>query len=223
MPMNAVYRGPQDCPDVLPIFPLPGALLLPRGQMPLNIFEPRYVAMIDDAMRSDRLIGMIQPDSEGKSGAAPSKLFKVGCAGRITQLAESGDGRYLLTLTGVARFRVLEELSTTTTYRQVRADFGSFENDFIARFGEDDVDRDGVIEALRQFVKVMEIDVDWRGVEQAPNEALVNALCMMTPFGVREKQALLEAPDLKSRAEALIALTEIEIMRGDDDAEPTLQ
>jgi len=223
MPMNAVYRGPQDCPEVLPIFPLPGALLLPRGQMPLNIFEPRYVAMIDDAMRSDRLIGMIQPDSEGESGAAPSKLFKVGCAGRITQLAESGDGRYLLTLTGVARFRVIEELSTTTTYRQVRADFANFENDFTARFGEDDVDRDGVIEALRQFVKVMEIDVDWRGVEQAPNEALVNALCMMTPFGVREKQALLEAPDLKARAEALIALTEIEIMRGDDDAEPTLQ
>lgn len=223
MPMNAVYRGPQDCPEVIPIFPLPGALLLPRGQMPLNIFEPRYVAMIDDAMRSDRLIGMIQPDAEVESGSAPSKLFKVGCAGRITQLGESGDGRYLLTLTGVARFRVLEELSTTTPYRQVRADFGGFANDFVARFGEDDVDRDGVIEALRQFVKVMEIDVDWRGVEQAPNEALVNALCMMTPFGVREKQALLEAPDLKSRAEALIALTEIEIMRGDDDAEPTLQ
>lgn len=223
MPMNAVYRGPQDCPEVIPIFPLPGALLLPRGQMPLNIFEPRYVAMIDDAMRSDRLIGMIQPDAEMEAGSAPSKLFKVGCAGRITQLGESGDGRYLLTLTGVARFRVLEELSTTTPYRQVRADFGGFANDFVARFGEDDVDRDGVIEALRQFVKVMEIDVDWRGVEQAPNEALVNALCMMTPFGVREKQALLEAPDLKSRAEALIALTEIEIMRGDDDAEPTLQ
>lgn len=223
MPMNAVYRGPRDCPEVIPIFPLPGALLLPRGQMPLNIFEPRYVEMIDDAMRSDRLIGMIQPDAEAESGAAPSKLFKVGCAGRITQLAESGDGRYLLTLTGVARFRVVEELSTTTPYRQVRTDFGSFGNDFVARSGEDDVDRDGVIEALRQFVKVMEIEVDWRGVEQAPNEALVNALCMMTPFGVREKQALLEAPDLKSRAEALIALTEIEIMRGDDDAEPTLQ
>jgi len=166
---------------------------------------------------------MIQPDSEVESPGSAPKLFKVGCAGRITQFAESGDGRYLLTLTGVARFRVVEELSTTTPYRQVRADFSAFGNDFIARFGEDDVDRDGVIEALRQFVKAMEIDVDWRGVEQAPNEALVNALCMMTPFGVREKQALLEAPDLKSRAEALIALTEIEIMRGDDDAEPTLQ
>lgn len=223
MPMNAVYRSPKDCPETIPVFPLPGALLLPRGQMPLNIFEPRYVAMFDDALRSDRMIGMIQPDSEVESSGSVPKLFKVGCAGRITQFAESGDGRYLLTLTGVARFRVVEELSTTTPYRQVRADFSAFENDFIARFGEDDVDRDGVIEALRQFVKAMEIDVDWRGVEQAPNEALVNALCMMTPFGVREKQALLEAPDLKSRAEALIALTEIEIMRGDDDAEPTLQ
>ena len=223
MPMNAVYRGPQDCPEVLPIFPLPGALLLPRGQMPLNIFEPRYVAMIDDAMRGDRLIGMVQPDSEGETGKGAPRLFKIGCAGRITQLAESGDGRYLLTLTGVARFGIIEELTTTTPYRQIRADFTVYETDFSARSGEEDVNRDGVIKALRQFIKAMEIDVDWRGVEQAPNEALVNALCMMTPFGVREKQALLEAPDLRSRAEALIALTEIELMRGDDDAEPTLQ
>ncbi len=226
MPMNAVYRGPGDCPERIPVFPLPGALLLPRGQMPLNIFEPRYVAMIDDAMRSERIIGMIQPDAEADAASTVPKLFSVGCAGRITQLAETGDGRYLLTLTGVARFRVLEELSTTTPYRQVRADFGAFATDFIARFGEDEVDRAGVTRALREFVRAMEVEVDWQGVERAPNEALVNALCMMTPFGVREKQALLEAPDLRSRAEALIALTEIEIVRGrgnDDDPEPTLQ
>jgi uncharacterized protein len=222
MPMNRVVRGPEDCPETIPIFPLPGALLLPRGQMPLNIFEPRYLAMIDDALRGDRLIGMIQPDSETESADAAPRLFRIGCAGRITQFAETGDGRYLITLTGVARFRVAEELSTTTPYRRVKADFAAFESDFVARFGEEEVDRDGVVGALRQFVKAMEIEIDWRGVEQAPNEALVNALCMMTPFGVREKQALLEAPDLKTRADALIALTEIEIRRGDDD-EPTMQ
>ncbi|WP_029030253.1 LON peptidase substrate-binding domain-containing protein [Salinarimonas rosea] len=224
MAMNATYRGPQDCPGTIPVFPLPGALLLPRGQMPLNIFEQRYLAMIDDAMRTDRIIGMVQPDAEaGGQGGAP-RLYGIGCAGRITQLAETGDGRYLVTLTGIARFRVVAELSAMTPYRQVEADFAPFARDFTARAGEDEVDREGVLRTLRQFVDAMEVEVDWRGVEQAPNEALVNALCMMTPFGVREKQALLEAPDLKSRAEALIALTEIEIARsGDDDGEPTLQ
>lgn len=233
MPTNVVYRGPQDCPEVIPVFPLPGALLLPRGQMPLNIFEPRYMAMIDDALRGERLIGMVQPEGDGIPGsgeggnARPGRLYRVGCAGRITQLAETGDGRYLLTLTGIARFRLVEELTVMTPYRQVRADFSAFETDFIARAGEDEVDRKRLIAALRQFVKVMEIEVDWRGVEQAPNEALVNALCMMTPFGSAEKQALLEAPDLKSRAEALIALTEIEVLRGrnddDEDSSPTMQ
>lgn len=226
MAMNATYRGPQDCPDTFPVFPLPGALLLPRGQMPLNIFEPRYVSMVDDALRTDRIIGMIQPDVEPNAGAGsgPPRLYGVGCAGRITQFAESGDGRYLVTLSGVARFRVSEELTAMTPYRKVRADFTPFERDFTARAGEDAVDREGVLHTLRQFVEAMDVEVDWRGVEQAPNEALVNALCMMTPFGVREKQALLEAADLKTRAEALIALTEIEIARGDDgDDEPTLQ
>jgi Lon protease-like protein len=232
MPTNVTYRGARDCPDVIPVFPLPGALLLPRGQMPLNIFEPRYMAMIDDALRGERLIGMVQPESDGIPGsgeggnASPGRLYRVGCAGRITQLAETGDGRYLLTLTGIARFRVVEELTVMTPYRQVRADFSAFETDFIARAGEEEVDRERLIAALRQFVKVMEIEVDWRGVEQAPNEALVNALCMMTPFGTAEKQALLEAPDLKNRAEALIALTEIEVLRGgndDEDSSPTMQ
>ena len=117
MGMNAVYRGPQDCPTVIPMFPLPGALLLPRGQMPLNIFEPRYLAMVDDAFRADRMIGMIQPDADGGGTPLVPKLYQVGCAGRITQFAETGDGRYLITHVGVARFRVLEELATTTLYR----------------------------------------------------------------------------------------------------------
>lgn len=222
MGMNMVYRGPSDCPDVLAVFPLPGALLLPRGQMPLNIFEPRYLAMIDDALKSHRVIGMVQPDSEGEAARRP-RLYPIGCAGRITQYAETGDGRYLITLVGIARFRVVEELSTTTLYRQCRADFEPYLSDFTARVGEEEVDRDGVLRALRKFVEAAEVTVDWKGIDEAPNEALVNALCMMSPFGPREKQALLEAPDLKRRAEVLIAITEIELARGDGGSEPTLQ
>jgi uncharacterized protein len=214
MGMNSVYRGPQDCPAVIPMFPLPGALLLPRGQMPLNIFEPRYLAMVDDALRTDRMIGMIQPDADGGGTPLVPKLYQVGCAGRITQFAETGDGRYLITLVGVARFRVVEELATTTLYRQCRADFESYVADFTPRAGEDEVNRAGVLKALKDFVAAADARVDWKGIDQAPNEALVNALCMMSPFGAREKQALLEAPDLKARAETLIAVTEIELARG---------
>ncbi|MBU3730054.1 MAG: peptidase S16 [Beijerinckiaceae bacterium] len=222
MPMNAVYRGPADCPATIPLFPLPGALLLPRGQMPLNIFEKRYVSMIDDALRTERLIGMIQPEPETTRSAVPG-IYKVGCAGRITQFAESGDGRYLISLTGVARFRIEEELSVLTPYRQARISFTAYPLDFEPRAGEDDVDRAGVIAVLRDFVAMNRIDVDWSGIDQAPNEALVNALSMMAPFGVREKQALLEAPDLKTRADTLIAIAQIEMARRDDGADAPLQ
>jgi uncharacterized protein len=220
--MNVTYHGPQDCPDVVPVFPLPGALLLPRGQMPLNIFEPRYVAMIDEALRTTRVIGMIQPDADGGGTPTPPKLYPIGCAGRLTQFAETGDGRYLISLTGIARFAVVEEIATTTLFRLCRVTFEPFAADFVARAGEDEVDRPAVVKALRDFVKANDLKVDWRGIEEAPNEALVNALCMMSPFGPREKQALLEAPDLKRRAEVLIAITEIELARG-GGSEPTLQ
>lgn len=222
MPMNAVYRSAGDLPDVIPLFPLPGALLLPRGQMPLNIFEKRYVQMIDDALRGERLIGMIQPEPESMRSAVPG-LYKVGCVGRITQYAESGDGRYLISLTGIARFRLLEELPTLTPYRQARISFHEFAQDFSPRAGEEAVDREGVLAVLRDFVAMNQIDVDWRGIDEAPNEALINALAMMAPFGVREKQALLEAADLKIRADTLIAIAQIEMARRDDGADAPLQ
>ncbi len=212
----------EELPGVLPVFPLPGALLLPRGQMPLNIFEPRYLAMIDAALRTDRIVGMVQPDADNDPHSPVPKLYKVGCAGRITQLAETGDGRYLITLIGIARFRIEEELPPIDLFRRCRVTFEPFASDFTARAGENEVDRAGVVKALRDFVDAVHVKVDWRGIEEAPNEALVNALCMMSPFGPREKQALLEAPDLKSRAEALIAITEIELAR-DQGSEPTLQ
>jgi hypothetical protein len=224
MPMNAQYRGPIDLPEVIPVFPLPGALLLPRGQMPLNIFEPRYLAMIDDALRDGhRLIGMIQPDAAHQGTADKPTLFKVGCAGRITQLAESGDGRYLLELTGVARFHIEAELPVKTQYRQCRVTFAPFAGDFVARKGESAVDREAVLVALRDFMKANKLQADWEGIDQAPNEALVNALSMMSPYGPAEKQALLEAPDLKTRAEILVALTEIELAKKNTEGEAKLQ
>jgi uncharacterized protein len=223
MGINVPYRGPADLPQTVRLFPLAGALLLPRGHMPLNIFEPRYLALIDDALRSDRLIGMIQPDEEDAQEAATPRLYGTGCAGRITQFAETGDGRYLVTLTGVARFAVASELAADTPYRQCQVDFHPFADDFTARAGEDLVDRSAVLEALRRFAKANELRVDWKGIEDAPNEALVNALAMMSPFGTREKQALLEAPDLKSRAEILVAITEFELAKTGGSSETPLQ
>jgi Lon protease-like protein len=225
MPMNAVYRGPEAVPAVIPVFPLLGALLLPRGQMPLNIFEPRYLAMVDDALRSgDRLIGMIQPDP-AHPGADPDKpqLFHVGCVGRMTQFAESGDGRYLIQLTGVARFRVAEELSVATPYRQCRVTYQPFADDFTPRLGEDAVDRKALLRALTAFLKANNLKADWEGIENAPNEALVNALAMMSPYEAAEKQAMLEAPDLKTRAEILVAVTEIELAKSKTSGETPLQ
>ncbi len=225
MPMNTVYRGPESLPDVIPVFPLPGALLLPRGQMPLNIFEPRYLVMIDDALRSgQRLIGMIQPDP-AHPGADQDRphLFHVGCVGRLTQFAESGDGRYLIQLTGVSRFRVENELSVETPYRQCKVTYRPFVDDFTARKGEDEVDRKALLRALHSFLKANKLKADWEGIENAPNEALVNALAMMSPYDAAEKQAMLEAPDLKTRAEILIAVTEIEIAKSKTPGETPLQ
>jgi Lon protease-like protein len=196
MPMNMPYHGPGDLPDVIPVFPLPGALLLPRGQMPLNIFEPRYIAMVDDVFLSGRrLIGMIQPDILHSGDESRPHLFKIGCVGRITQFGETGDGRYLIELTGISRYRIEEELAVVTPYRQCRVTYEPFADDFVARRGEDSVDR----------------------------EALVNALAMMSPYGAAEKQAMLEAPDLKTRAEILVAITEIELAKGKTEGEPSLQ
>ena len=219
MGMNKPYAGPDDAPATIPIFPLEGALLLPRGEMPLNIFEPRYIQMIDDAIRTHRVIGMVQPEApeeDARDGLRPS-LYACGCAGRITAFGETADGRYLLTLTGIARYRIVEELAADTPYRQCRVDYTDFAHDFVPGEGEEDVDRVGVIKTLKDFAKAHGLSVDWRGIDAAPNDALVNALAMMSPFGSREKQALLEAVDLKSRAEVLIAIAEIDLARREGD------
>ena len=221
MSINKPYRGPDELPQVIPVFALSGALLLPLGQLPLNIFEPRYMAMIDDAMKGDRIIGMVQLLSDAPGQGSKPALYDMGCAGRITSLEESGDGRYVVTLTGVARYRIVEELSTVTPYRQARVDFTAFSHDFDESVARDDVNRDGVIRALRRFAEVHRLSVDWEGIDAAPSDLLVNALSMMSPFGPKEKQALLEAPDLKTRADVLIAIAEMDL--GRDGASATLQ
>ncbi|HRE19665.1 MAG TPA: LON peptidase substrate-binding domain-containing protein [Rhabdaerophilum sp.] len=223
MPSNMHYSRISDLPGTLALFPLPGALLLPRGQMPLNIFEPRYMAMVDAALAGSRLIGMIQPDPAHSKDIALPPLYSVGCAGRITQLAETGDGRYLIQLTGVARFRLVEEIPAATLFRQARVDFGPFAGDLEARSGEEQVNREAVLAALRAFSEAHAIEIDWKSIDEAANEALVNALSMMAPFGVAEKQALLAAADLKARADMLVALTEMELAREGGDGGPAVQ
>jgi Lon protease-like protein len=223
MPMNAVYRGPGDLPQTIAVFPLAGALLLPRGQIPLNIFEPRYLAMVDDALADKRLIGMIQPDGAHPGSETKPHLYRVGCVGRITQLAETGDGRYLIELTGICRFRIEQELAVATTYRQCRVSYAEFADDLVARKGEEAVDRKALLRALTAFLKANSLKADWQGIENAPNEALVNALAMMSPYGAAEKQALLEAPDLKTRAEILVAVTQIELAKTGSEGETPLQ
>jgi Lon protease-like protein len=178
--------------------------------------------MVDDALRDGhRMIGMIQPDAANPGPEQRPNLYNVGCVGRITQFAETGDGRYLLQLTGIARFRVVQELTVITAYRQCQVTFAPFADDFIARKGEEQVNREALLAALRDFLKANKLKADWKGIEDAPNEALVNALAMMSPYDPAEKQALLEAPDLKTRAEILVAVTEIELAKRQTDGGET--
>ncbi|GGB38783.1 ATP-dependent protease [Roseibium aquae] len=211
---NAIYETIADLPPVLPVFPLSGALLLPRTQLPLNIFEPRYIDMIDSALSGNRLIGMVQPSPDIAQGDADKPvLAHVGCAGRLTSFQETGDGRYLITLQGVTRFAIQRELDTITAFRQVECDFAPFSADLKCGDGEEDVDRDGLLRTLRNYLDVNNLEADWKSVSEADTEVLVNALCMMCPYGAQEKQALLEAQSLKTRAETLIAITEMDIAR----------
>lgn len=216
MAINRPYGGASELPSVVPLFPLEGALLLPRCQLPLNVFEPRYLAMIDDALKGERLIAIIQPVPALVTTANPA-LETIGCIGRITEFAESGDGRYIVTLTGVARFRLAEELADVDTpYRQARVDYAPFADDFTANAGAEAVDRATLLKTLADYLDANELEADWQSIKDAPNEALVNALAMMAPFGAREKQALLEASSLGDRADMLIAVTEMSLARSSD-------
>jgi Lon protease-like protein len=220
---NCPYNAPEDLPAVIPVFPLPAALLLPRAELPLNIFEPRYVAMIDAALAGARVIGMIQPDEDKAPGSLGPTLCKVGCAGRLTSFAETGDGRYMVTLTGISRFVVVEELAATTLFRQCRVSAALFGSDFVEGANDREVDRGSVLKTFRDYLEAHNLEADWDSVGRASNETLVNTLAMMAPFGTAEKQALLEAPDLRARAETLVALTEMSLARQGGGANRSLQ
>lgn len=195
-----------ELPETVPVFPLEGVLLLPRGQLPLNIFEPRYLQMFEDALAKGRLIGLVQPYDD-ESGA--DSLQRVGCLGRISSFSETDDGRMVISLTGVARFEVAEELNVLTPYRQIRADYRPYESDLIADVGSIDVNREGVLDVLKRYLEANGMSADWPAIESSNNEALVNSLCIISPYGAQEKQAMLEAATLAERAEILIALTEM--------------
>jgi Lon protease-like protein len=201
------YLAIADFPAVLAVFPLTGALLLPRGQLPLNVFEPRYLTMVDAAMSGSRLIGMIQT-REAENVALKPRLSAVGCTGRITSYVETDDGRYLVTLTGICRFRVAEELGIATPFRQVKPDYAPFAGDLVS-MPESDFPRERLLDALRQYLSQRDLKADWRSVMSAPAETLVNALAMLCPFEPAEKQALLEAPGWLERVETLVALLEM--------------
>ena len=214
MPEEASSAGA--LPDILPIFPLTGVLLLPRGRLPLNIFEPRYLAMFRDAMAGEKLIGMVQPSDPPIRELNPA-IYQTGCAGRITNFSETEDGRFLLTLTGVSRFRIKEELPLLSGYRRAVADWQDFAGDRdpdAAGF-----DRARLVEGLRTFFTQRQVQADWEAIDKAPGEHLVTSIAMMCPFAPNEKQALLEAPSFEERVLTLMAILE---MAGSPFGPPTM-
>jgi uncharacterized protein len=210
-----------DMPKRIPVFPLSGALLLPRTDLPLSIFEPRYLSMIDDAMYHDRIIGVIQPMAN--EGSELPQLESVGCAGRITAYSETDDGRFVITLTGISRFKIKKEVKSDLPYRLAQVEYKTFASDFIVEKDAQLVNREQLITAFRQYLEANNMSADWTEVNAVSTEVLVNTLSLMAPYPPREKQALLEAPDLKSRADVLVALTEMALAKSNSSNPQRMQ
>jgi hypothetical protein len=210
--MKRGFHALSDLPQSLPIFPLTGVVLLPHSALPLNVFEPRYLALVDDALSGNRLIGMIQP-TESEDDVLKPRLSEVGCAGRIISFRETEDNRSLITLAGVCRFRVREELSVLSPYRQVACGFAAFASD-MAQEEDGEFPRERLLAALKHYLSRRDMKADWKSVMTAPPESLVNALAMMCPFEPAEKQALLEARNWVERVATLVALLEISTAPG---------
>ncbi|MDX2308604.1 MAG: LON peptidase substrate-binding domain-containing protein [Hyphomicrobium sp.] len=213
------YQHPQDLPPRIPVFPLRGAILLPRALLPLNVFEPRYLEMLNDVMAGGRVLGIIQPGRGGPLGNESPEgksvdLKTVGCAGRVTSYQELDDGRLMITLTGIARFDIVDEAATGRPYRIVTASYDRYARDFTPGLGEEQVDRPNLLRVLKAYLETNKLDADWNSIQRASSETLINALSIMAPYGPEEKQALLEAGDLKERAEVLVALAEMELAAG---------
>jgi uncharacterized protein len=219
------YRSPNDLPRCVPFFPLRRAIVLPRVALPLTIFEPRYLAMVDDALAGDRVLGLVQPkagDEESPAGKA-IELRAVGGVGRLTAYEELEDGRVLITLTGIARCLLEAEVVCDKPYRLWNVDFAGFHRDFIAGAGEDAVDRAELLDTLRTYLEARDLSADWSAIAHASTERLVNSLAVISPYGPDEKQALLEAADLKTRADMLIALAELDLAAGTEGPGSRLQ
>jgi Lon protease-like protein len=221
------YRSASDLPKTLPVFPLRGAILLPRASLSLNVFEPRYLALVDTALAGDRLIGVVQPSPE--SGLAESPIGKdfplrrVGCAGRIVGFTESDDGRMAISLAGIARFALGVDVGSEQPFRICAVDFAPYAGDFMPGQGEEEVDRPRLIATLRSYLQANSLNADWERINSATTERLVNALAILSPYGPEEKQCLLEAKDLRARADALVALAEMELAARDDGSGTSLQ
>jgi uncharacterized protein len=209
------------------VFPLRGAILLPRASLTLNVFEPRYLALVDHALAGNRLIGVVQPAPEAGNAESPQgksfPLRRVGCVGRITSFAENEDGRVVISLSGVARFRVGRDVEGEEPFRLCQVDFAPYAEDFLSGYGEDEVDRPRLIATLRSYLTANNLNADWERINSASTERLVNTLSILSPYGPEEKQCLLEASDLRARAEALIALAEMELAARDDGSGTSLQ
>jgi Lon protease-like protein len=221
------YRNAAEMPTMLPMFPLRGAILLPRATLTLNVFEPRYLTLIDHALGNDRLMGVVQPGPDTGTAESPEgknvPLRGVGCAGRITAFNEDEDGRLVISLSGVARFKLGDEISSDTPFRMCEVDFSPYATDFVCGHGEDEVDRVRLLETLRSYLEANNLNADWDRINSANNERLVNTLAVLSPYGQEEKQALLEAKDLQARAEALVALAEMELAARDDGSGTSIQ
>jgi len=201
-----------DLPDTIPVFPLPGALLLPRARLPLHLFEPRYLAMLDDTLKtSHRLIGMVQPWDV--PGTGEKRLHAIGCAGRVTQFSETEDGRYMITLAGMSRFRIRQEISGFTPYRRCDVSWEGFEADLGPSERDKAFDRERFMDLLARYFDALDLSTDWESLKEAEDELLINSLSMLCPFDPEEKQALLEAPSLATRRETLVTLIEF-VLRG---------
>ena len=212
--------GASDLPDTLSVFPLPGALLLPRARLPLHIFEPRYLAMLEDALKTrQRLIGLVQPLGGGNTDTP--NLHAIGCAGRVTAFSETDDGRYMITLSGISRFRILAEVEGFTPYRRCNVSWAGFERDLGSSESDPGFDRDRFFRLLGRYFDAEELQTDWDSLKEAEDELLINSLSMLCPFEPEDKQALLEAPSLETRRETLVTLIEF-AMRGGGHEE-TLQ
>ena len=209
-----------DLPQTIPVFPLPGALMLPRARLPLHIFEPRYLAMLDDVLKSDlRLIGMIQPREVPRGASA--RLHSIGCAGRLTAFSETEDGRYMITLTGASRFRVQREVEGFSPYARCDVDWSGFTRDLGPAERDEGFDRDRFMDLLKRFFDSQGLSTDWDSMKEAEDELLINSLSMLCPFDAEDKQALLEAPSLSTRRETLVTLIEFALHAG--SGEETMQ